>query len=414
MLEKSSPTLSEYKATLGTDEVIVCPSTEKVTYAEILPDLSIKEYVEPTIQFTKWNKEETLSIIYENTQFSDKTLVDGELRLTAENEQFYYKQADTDLMKFGLILPKPPDKKPVLIDGIEYYQWSFKLVGWENFDFFYQPPLKNINPDGSTWEYDDEINKKGLCFRSAEMSGGWVIYHKTKINNKYATGQFGTIAVIKLISSDGRVIKLSPEINNGIYTINAPINLIKDFKYPLKFNDQFGLNTVGASTFTDCSDYFEAVIVTNAPAGQITKVYIAEKVSTGTSKARVALYTDVSGTCTALISNTDSGEMTLSRTTDPTSDLSTWLQADIASGFTLVATTTYWIAFNNTTHNSTIYYNTVASANGYATNSYTLFPNATAPALNTQSRRYSVCYEYTAGGGGGIGCDLTEKFIMFD
>ena len=74
-----------YKTTLGTDEVIVCPSSEKVTYAEILPDLSIKEYVEPTICFTKWAKEESLTLSYPDTQFSDKTLVDGELQLSAGN-----------------------------------------------------------------------------------------------------------------------------------------------------------------------------------------------------------------------------------------------------------------------------------------------------------------------------------------
>jgi hypothetical protein len=417
MLEKSSPTLSEYKATLGTDEVIVCPQTEKVTYAEILPDLSIKEYVEPTIQFTKWNKEESLTLSYPDTQFSDKTLVDGELQLSAGKESFYFRQ-HADTLKFGLILNEIPKTNT----------WTLKLAGWENLIFDKQPPLTeewkvgDICPGGiiATVTETQCIDKDGkiLISRPEDIVNGYMVSHKTKVDHiegqtNYGTGVTGFFHRIKLLDSDSKFIGYAIlDIKDGNYIITVDQKILDTAKYPIRFNDTFGStdDDTGWSVQTVTVNYpicYKCPSKTSS-GGTLTKVTATTSYSQGTGLTiRARVYGDSAGEPAAMLTDGEGSKA-----------LAAWTETgDITMGSATIANDTqYWLAIRPDANDYSLRYAASAGATYRWMNGATWSdPWNAAGDSATDDIKMAIYATYTAGGGGGgIGCDLEEKFIMFD
>ena len=293
-----------FKTILGesSDEIII--GNEKVTYAEILPNSTIKEYVEPTLTLTKWNKEETLSIIYPDQCFSNKTLVDGEVRMSNGKEGFYFRQADQDTLKFGLILNEIPQNTQT---------WIFKLKGWENFDFFYQPPLKNVNLDGSTWEGKllDGIYPEN--YRPADVVGSYAVFHKNKVNNQYKTGKLCHIYRPRLIDADNNFLGwVDLIIKDGDYVLsinNIPQDVLDKAKLPIKFNDTCGVTSDGGSEVQmqaiDDGGHAMRINGTMPAIGTITAIHIWARSSFNSQNSRSNYYSDTSGKPDAKRATTD-------------------------------------------------------------------------------------------------------------
>ena len=109
----------------------------------------------PRIEFSKWNGEEKLGIEYEGLSASVPTVKDGIVEIGNSEEGFYYKRTDDENFKFGTVWNKKPLTNKV----------SFRLSGWENFEFR-QIPKEHLNKP---------INE--------EYIGGWNIVHKNKRDN---------------------------------------------------------------------------------------------------------------------------------------------------------------------------------------------------------------------------------------
>jgi hypothetical protein len=272
-----------YRCTLGeeNDEVVIGDEL-----------LTGNVNLSPKVKFTKWNKENSLSIKIPDGLISNlrPTLNAQTKELVIKDSKigFYFNRADDINFKFGLIFYEKPTTNT----------WSFQLEGWEEFDFFYQPPLANVNPDGSTWEYRDEINQKGLCKRPVNVSGSWAVYHKTKRDyiigkTNYKTGKFCHIYNVVFIDADGKQIRIIPQIANGIYSITVPQGFLDDAKYPIRANDTYGITGVaGTSGNFEWGEIFFRPTGTISASGTVTKITMSWLLndSGSSNNVRVALY----------------------------------------------------------------------------------------------------------------------------
>ena len=378
-----------YTTTLGESQDKVVVGNEKVVFAELSVDDKVVEYVEPTIRFTKWSEEESLTLSYPTpTGMTDKTLIDGEgLKLYGGAEDFYFNQYDDNTFKFGLILNEIPKNTQT---------WSFKLVGWENFDFFFQPPLKNVNEDGSTWE--GGIQKKPLYYRPVEVNGSYAVYHKTKVNNQYKTGKFSHIFRPRLVDADNVFLGwVDLSINNGVYSLsisNIPQSIINSAKLPLRFNDTLGSTSAGASQSQDGASKF--CQFTSGSAGTLTTGYLSV-VSNGGFSAnwKMALFTNSSNTPNTLVANSSGG---FNWETDKG-----W--GSFAVTGTISASTIYWIGFiaDADGYFARWYYDTGSNLYGTTTGTYADFPPATAGSYTGGSAKIiSAYYDYTPSAGGAV------------
>jgi hypothetical protein len=223
-----------YRATLGADQDEI-----------IVGDESNPNNFKPKLRLTRWNKEASLTIRYDKV-FADDPVFEEDAdyekdKVSVKNivNEFYVCPVSEDVLKFGLILRVKPATN----------SFTFKLEGWQDFDFFYQLPLANTNKDGSTWEETEG----GISTRPADINGSYAIYHKTKKNHiigqtNYKTGKFGHIFRPKFIDAEDNWIWGSINIENGNYTVTIPQDFLDNAVYPVKANDTFGDTGIGAST----------------------------------------------------------------------------------------------------------------------------------------------------------------------
>lgn len=308
-----------YKTILGedNDEVILGDEKNATTF-------------KPHIKFTRWNKENSLTIKVPDDLIPNATtsLVGKELIHKNHKIGFYFNRADDINFKFGLILYEKPSTNT----------WSFQLEGWQEFDFFYQPPLKNVNPDGSTWE----IDKNGRSDRPVEVNGSYAIYHKNKANYEvgkinYRCGKFGHIFRPRILDTDNKFLCWADlHIKDGIYTITIDQKILDTAKYPIKFNDWFGTQDIGQTANTSWGgEEYEKANSTPEFNGTLTSItHYCSKVSDPAPTLFVAIYSD-DGTAVNLLAGETTGQ------TLP--DSYNWLEVSLNYA-DIVAETQYWLA----------------------------------------------------------------------
>ena len=279
-------TLYKQESYLGEELDKVVIGDEKVVRIDATDSKDVKTYIEPTIKFTKWNEEESPTLSYPTpTGMTDKTLIDGEgVRLYGGAEDFYFKQYDDQTMKFGLILNEIPDKsKIVTIDGVEYYQWVFKLTGWENFDFLKQeifkddPKCVEVNINGKTYYRIYHTDDDGYKQHEDKVDGSCVVYHKTKKNyeigkTNYGMGRIGCIFRPQILDADGKFLGWANlDIKDGQYILSAETKLF-DAKYPIKFNDEFGYHPLSGGTADARSNRTGVALCSLSANGTVTTI----------------------------------------------------------------------------------------------------------------------------------------------
>lgn len=347
----------------------------------------------PQVDFPVFG-EHTISVKYEKEYASQK--LDGDsVVLEDADDSFYAVKHDEDTFKFGLIFKAKPNTN----------SFSMKLEGWEDFDFFFQPPLANTDPDGSTWENND---RGGVSRRPADVNGSYAVYHKTKRDHilgqtNYATGKAFHIYRPRFIDANGDFVWVDLHIENGDYTITIPQDFLDKAVYPIRANDTFGYTSVGASDDNGNTDNYLATKPFSTPAsnGTLTNLTMAAYDPGGDSHLKMAIYSETLGEPVTLLSNSGTGAVTVTRTTAPTSTLSTWAQGSTGSA-SIVASTNYWATFitdDDTVHNM---YDTATNElrNKFGSGFYAAFPAATFPiAPATNSLRISIYATYTPSGG---------------
>ena len=358
-----------YKTTLGSDNDEVIIGDDK------------SAFFKPQIKFTKWNKENSLTLKVPDTLIPNATqsLVNGKLEYKNSKIGFYFNPDpdNSDNFKFGLILYEKPTTNI----------WSFQLEGWEEFDFFYQPPLKNVNADGSTWEYSGD----GIDNRPAAVTGSYATYHKTKKNyeiggTNYKTGKFGHYYRPKFIDSNGVTVWANLDIKDGTVTITIPQEFLDKATYPVKANDTFGYITAGASYIN--SSYIRTSIFTLSVTANITGLsyYISE--GSASQDTAAAIYDDdaTGSEAGTLMGSSD----VMAGTTGPG-----WRNATITLNNLLAGN--WWLAHWQVSARD-CYYDAIGNGASFA-GTFSTWPNPAGTPDKNDTKQYSIYATYTAGGG---------------
>jgi hypothetical protein len=247
-----------YRTTLGSDEVIIGDKSAPTTF-------------KPVVEFTKWSGENSL-IIKPSPELAKEleaqpSLVSDKLEVSGSKIGWYANTDpdNADRFKFGIIwYEKPIENK-----------WSCIIDGWEEFDFWYQPPISIDNPTGAR-DIDHDGIIEHFVERPEEVVGSYAIYHKIKKNNQYKTGKFCHIYRPRFIDADGKWTWGELEIKNGVFTETCPQDFLDKAVYPVKSNATYGSEAQGASDWDIANGNYPLVFKiegTMPAAGTITEVH---------------------------------------------------------------------------------------------------------------------------------------------
>ncbi len=188
----------------------------------------VKGEFDPILTLTKWNEEEYLKLTFKSDEkFKiDSKTIDNKVKVENDNMSIkYYTEGEN--MKVVIEFKKKPKTNT----------YSFELEGWENFNFYYQPPLTQDDIDDG-------------CIRPNDVVGSYAIYHKTKKHNKYKVGKAFHIYRSKFVDTISNWAWVSLNIIDGLYTVTIPQVFLDNAVYPIKANDTFGNTVAGGSMDT--------------------------------------------------------------------------------------------------------------------------------------------------------------------
>jgi hypothetical protein len=300
-----------------------------------------------------------------------------------DKEGFYFKQFDSDTLKFGLILNEIPDKsKVVSIDGVEYFKViSCKMAGWENFNFYKIP----------------DITASGKVVPE-HIAGGYSIWHKTKKNHEigktnYETGKFGNIQKAKFINKDGKTIYGITEIKDGIFSEYCPVDFFIPETLPIRSNATFGNTTAGDDQVGVTGDGVFTSKFTLSEAGSVSKLTARVQAVGGTHHLKGMIYDDNGTSAYALTIQGVSNEQDITTTRG-------WFDLTFATPVSLAAGN-WWLGIVFQTTNDKFdedYTGSLIKDNldsgGYAS------PGDFHFATNVAGEQVCIYATYTAGGGG--------------
>jgi hypothetical protein len=363
-----------FKTRLGDDEVIIGGKNPLV--------------FEPEIDFSKWQGENSLTIkpLFDIPN-AVTSLVGNKIEHKGDKIGWYANPDpdNPDNLKFGLILYEKPATNV----------FTFALEGWEEFNFYKQPPYKNINDDGSSWE---ENEYGGERRRLPNMNNAYAIRHKTKSNYiiggiNYKTGFMGVFQLPKYIDSEGKWVWGILEYKDGLLTETCPQEFLDIGKYPIKSNLTFG-NTGITSTDSWNDNYCRVTKSSDTPAssGTLTSMSAYCYVQAGTTATyNPALYNQSGTNPDARLAYLDSGGTALS---DSIGWITTNLDyASITSG------TQYWLGIlapRVGTGYVYLAYVTVSGTGKYSQNTTWQNPFVIVANLDFQ---YAIYATYTPSGG---------------
>ena len=384
--------INTHKTTLGTeaDEVIIGDEKSPATF-------------KPQITFTKWNKENSLTIKLSPELLADlsnaTTTLSGNKIEHKNGKIGWYANPDhdnADNLKFGIILYEKPLTNT----------WRFQLGGWEDMDFLYQGFVKN--PQYFTQNGEDFVRgldpyENRICERPINVEGSYAVYHKTKKNyilgqTNYMSGKFGHIYQIKFIDADSNWIWGELDINNDNYRVTCSQSFLDTAKYPIKANDTMGYTTLGASATGTNVNEAQGVYTGVVSAGTLTKIYWGgHSISGSAINLKMGIYDDNSVQPNNLIVQAN--------TFGTTNTTKAWYPAAAPNGQDISGSITaqaYWVAFLYDSANGNFAYDTggVSGQNVYTTSGWT-YPTLNTPfGTHTDSGAKRSAYAtYTPSGG---------------
>lgn len=213
----------------------------------------------PNIELKRWN------------EVSFKLKTDELLKDVATK----YKKLSFDKDKIKFDTPKLSFEMYSVDEGEGSYKYIWYLnekpatnkvefqIESSGLDFFYQPPLTQEYQNGFSQEFQKEIvvsetqvkDLEGnvLAERPENVVGSYAVYHSTKggmndaYGKDYKTGKAFHIFRPHIIDSSGAETWGILKIENGIYSVEIPQEFLDKAVYPIKSNDTFGFESVGAS-----------------------------------------------------------------------------------------------------------------------------------------------------------------------
>lgn len=272
--------------------------------------------------------------------------------------------------------------------------FSYELIGWEDYDFWYQPALTQ-----------EEIASGDV--RPDNVIGSYAVYHKTKKDNEYKTGKAFHIYRPEIIDNSGDRVWGELSFNNGILKVFVPQDFLDKANYPVKVDPTLGQTSCGASNSTHTTPTMFAFVATSTANGTVTSISMCiDGNGVGTVNAKGVLLDYVPNNST-IVANGVSPSALL-----PSSAGGTFTEITYSSSPSITTGSGYAIAG---IADATVryYYDNPGGTMGWTdpTNNYTT-PQNTGPE-NVATRRQSHYITYTTGGGGGSP-PITSDLIIFD
>ena len=386
-----------YKTTLGSeaDEVIIGGKNPLI--------------FKPEITFTKWNKENSLTIkpLFDIPN-ATTSLVGNKIEYKGDKIGWYANPDpdNSENLKFGLILYEKPTTNV----------FQFQLEGWEEFNFFYQyTPLHDItlhpeiliSEDVDFWYFKKESIAK-------KYWKSFAVYHKTKKNyvigqTNYMCGKMGNILVPIFKDLNGTTSQVILTIQNGIYTIIVNQKFLDNAVYPVVANDTFGYLT--APTYGNDAGDSNYIVYNDAntvPSGNGTLTSITAYVDgngTSTYTAKAALFTRSVNTQT-LVANSSTGEFAVPASVGSGTTRNT-------SAATVDSTKTNSLAVCPHYDGVRTWYDLGSNYAGWKYYDFNEFPPATFTSTDDRDYIWGIYATYTPAGGAVPGAgDTQHKFIM--
>lgn len=279
-------------------------------------DIKIQQINDTVETIMPWKGEKGLTIKYDlgtpslTEKFKDQR-VKNIIAEKISNQDF----------KVDILLTEKPDTNV----------FCYTVEGYEDYDFFYQPPLT-----------PQEIANGN--YRAPEIEGSFAVYHKSKKGNQYQTGKVMHIPYPYVWEVGNESSKTRAEdftFSNGQLCVVVPQTFLDsaDYTNGVRIDPTFGYTSIGASTAnagtTGGVNNPTGLLGTLTEAGSISKITAYTSVTTGTSNIASKLFAGSAGSRGALIDTTN----TTSNNTTPQ-----WLDYTFASPYSGSATT-YWLDY---------------------------------------------------------------------
>jgi len=273
-----------FKTRLGDDEVIIGGKDPLV--------------FEPEICFTKWNKENSLTIkpLFDIPN-ATTLLVGNKIEHKGDKIGWYANPDGAENMKFGLILYEKPDPKYLTPDE-KYYKFDFQLEDNNEYNYFNCGIVKgNRVWDGEEWVIEYQPN----LFRREIYQGAISVKHKVKRDHEigkmnYMLGNVGIFYRPKFIDVNSKLEYADITIKDGVYSITIPKEFFDTAEYPVKANDVFGNSNEPVGDYYGDSGARSVVGRYQLTAGgSITKLTFYTRGSDGTVNQKALIYSDTTG-----------------------------------------------------------------------------------------------------------------------
>jgi len=117
--------------------------------------------------------------------------------------------------------------------------FTLEMEGWEDLDFWYQPPLTQ-----------DQIDQGQT--RPENVIGSYAVYHKTKRNHiegqqNYYVGKLFHIYRPKVLDANSNWVWGELGYASGMLSVTVPQDFLDSATYPVRVDPTFGYTTAGAS-----------------------------------------------------------------------------------------------------------------------------------------------------------------------
>jgi hypothetical protein len=339
----------------------------------------------PQAKICRWDNESNVSIRlkdfdnYSVVQEADKIIFGDETK-----EVHFYQIPDGEGANEIEVILKEKPKSNVI---------EFTLQD-KDVEYFYQPFLKNINPDGSFWEEDD-LGGRNEC--PANVGGSYAVYAKTPKTNwtggkEYKCGKVGHIFRPKIIDSARTEVWGDLHIENGILSVTIPQEFLDKAVYPVRHAAglEFGYHTLGTYDLS-----FQGVIYSynSAPAstGVGSSISVALKGWGAGEKVKCNLY-----------KYSDNSQVTNGQTEERTTGGSDGIfyNFNFTSAPSLVGGTAYQICMWTDSVTNLYYDSTGSDIYSYLVKAYGTWPTNTTGFTNSTGLKFSIYATYTTGAAG--------------
>lgn len=284
------------------DEVIVDkPLSFELSYSADSSAIFSKD--EPAVVFRKWGGEGALKVKYGGIKSLAEKSMDEKIQWGSGDQELRAFDLKDGSLELELILNVRPSTNT----------FDFTLENYDNLNFFQQPPFKNLDADGSTWE---DNGRGGTRRRPEIVNDSIAVYHKTKTGHirgqsDYASGKAYHIYRIKAIDANGASVWGKMTVLPGILRVIVPPDFIQLAALPITVDPIFGFSAncaLGSADNAGGNYIYAKASSTPGSSGSLDSISAClATFGGGNSVFNPALYSDVAAAPTTRLAAVNSG-----------------------------------------------------------------------------------------------------------